>query len=144
MSFFKHHKRQDPEIMEQSAIEPDDINTPKPINIYELTQLARDIHQRKLEENPRLDEFENIVKQHVNDFIVFQTNSYASGGKAWYPTTDSVYFCYTYIKGQLMLNEDKEFREWFLKTNISEIRQIILHEISKYMELRAFHSHRTN
>lgn len=143
MSFFKHHKRQDPEIMEQSAIEPDDINAPKPINICELTQLAHEIHQRKLEENPRLDEFENIVKQYVNDFIVFQTNSFASRGKTWYPTTDSVYFCYTRIKGQLMLNEDKEFRDWFLKTNISEIRHIISHEISEYMEFRRFHS-RTN
>ena len=140
MSFFKHHKHQDPEIMEQSAIDPDDNNIPEPINICELTQLAHEMRQRKLEKNPRLDEFENMVKQYVNDFIVFQTNSFVSGGKAWYPTTDSVYFCYTRIKGQLMLNEDKEFREWFLKTNISEIRQIISCEISRYMELRAFHS----
>lgn len=139
MSFFKHNKHADPELAGQSMDKRDN-NIPEPINICELTQLAHEMHQRKLEENPRLDEFENIVKQYVNDFIVFQTNSFASGGKTWYPTTDSVYFCYTRIKGQLMLNEDKEFRDWFLKTNISEIRQIISHEISTYMELRAIHS----
>lgn len=142
MSFFKHHKYQDPEFMGRSTVESDN-NISEPINFCELTQLARDIHQRKLEENPRLDEFENIVKQYINDFIVFQTNSFASRGKIWYPTIDSVYFCYTYIKGQLVLNEDKEFRDWFLKTNVSEIRQIISGEISKYMELRAIHP-RTN
>lgn len=142
MSFFKHNKHADPELAGQSKDKQD--NIPEPINFCELTQLAHDMHQRKLEENPRLDEFENIVKQYVNDFIVFQTNSYASRGKTWYPTTDSVYFCYTYIKGQLMLNEDKEFREWFLKTNISEIRQIISCEISGYIRLRTFYSPRTN
>lgn len=143
MSFFKHHKHADPELAGQSMDEPDN-NISEPINFCELTQLACDIHQRKLEENPRLDEFENIVKQYVNDFIVFQINSSASGGKTWYPTTDSVYFCYTYIKGQLMLNEDDEFRGWFNKTSVSEIRQIISSEISQYIRLRVFYSHRTN
>ncbi len=143
MSFFKHHKYQDPEFMGRSTVESDN-NISEPINFCELTQLACDIHQRKLEENPRLDEFENIIKQYVNDFIVFQIDSSTFKGKTWYPTTDSVYFCYTYIKGQLMLNEDKEFREWFNKTSVSEIRQIISSEISQYIRLRTFYSPRTN
>lgn len=140
MSFFKHRKSMDPEFMEKSTIEPDNTNASEPVDMSKIYQLSEEYRRKKLEEFPRLEEFENIVKQYVNDYIAFQSKSYSDQGLTWNPTTDSIYFCYTRIKGQLPFNEDKEFRDWYIKTNISEIRRIISHEIGTYIEYRKLHS----
>lgn len=140
MSFCKHRKYKDPEFAEQSAIEPDNTHAPEPIDMRKIYRLSLEYRQKRIEENPRLEEFENIVKQYVNDYIIYQIQEAGKRDKVWNPTMDSVYFCYTRIKGQLMFNDDKEFREWYIKTDISEIRQIISHEISMYMQYRKLHS----
>ena len=64
MSFFKHRKSMDPEFMEKSAIEPDNTNAPEPVDMSKIYQLSEECRQKKLEEFPRLEEFENMVKQY--------------------------------------------------------------------------------
>lgn len=133
MSFRKY---KDPERVNQNITEPIISQAPEPIDTSKLYKLTEEYRKKKLEETPRLEEFENMVRQYVNDYIVYQTKQFYMQGKSWNPTTDSVYFCYTRIKDQLMFNDDKEFREWYNKTNISEIRQIISNELSMYMVYR--------
>lgn len=140
MSFLKHRK--DPERNNQPVIEPGNTHVPEPVDMCKLYQISAEHRQKRLEETPRLEEFENIVKQYVNDFIVFQTNAFEAQGKTWNPTIDSVYFCYTRIKKELMLNDDKEFRDWYVKTDIADIRQIISREICAYIQRKKLHNPR--
>lgn len=142
MSSYKYRKHKDPEFNPQSIIEPSNTNTPEPIDMNKVYQLSAEYRQKKLEETPRLEEFENTVRQYVNDYIVYQTNSAGTQGKVWNPTLDSIYFCYTRIKNELIFNTDKEFRDWFAKTSIEDIRRIISHEISTYIQYRKLHSQR--
>jgi len=140
MSFCKHRKYKDPEFAEQSVIEPDNTNAPEPVDMSKIYQINAEYRQKKLEEFPRLEEFENIVKQYTNDYIVLQIKSFGEHGKTWSPTIDSVYFCYTRIKRELIFNDDKEFRDWYVKTDIADIRRIISQEICAYIQRRKLHN----
>lgn len=139
MSFCKHRRYKDPEFADQSVIEPDNTNAPEPVDMSKIYRLSEECRQKKLEEFPRLEEFENIVKQYTNDYIVLQIKTFGEHGKTWRPTIDSVYFCYTRIKKELIFNDDKEFRDWYVKTDIADIRRIISQEIYAYIQRRKLH-----
>lgn len=113
-----------------------------PIDTIAIMKMANDVRQKKLEETPRLEEFENIVKQYINDYITFQVR--AAAHAEWAPTIDSIYFCYSRIKGQIngdTFTGDKEFREWFNKEPIEDIRNIISQEIAIFMRIRKATNH---
>ena len=113
-----------------------------PIDTIAIMKMADDARQKKLEETPRLEEFENIVKQYINDYITFQVHT--ASPAEWAPTIDSIYFCYSRIKGQIngvTFTGDNEFREWFNKEPIEDIRNIISQEIAIFIRIRKSTNH---
>lgn len=136
---FRKMKIKDPE-RDTQIIEPTyperDI---QPIDTMAVVKDVEKARQQKIKETPRLEEFENIVKQYINDYITFQVSQYAKSNMEWSPTIDSVYFCYSSIKGQIngvLFTGDKEFREWFNKEPIDDIRNIIAQEITIFTHIR--------
>lgn len=120
MFMHKHKDREHPNIINSTAFE----------SVYRITSECR---RQKLEENPRLMEFENIVRQCVNDYIVSQITAYHENDKVWIPSIESVYMCYAYIRNLPVFDTDKEFQVWYNRTDISEIRFIISHELNIYI-----------
>lgn len=143
MSFRKiKDPERDKQIME--PVYPEGVIKPQPIDTMAIMKMANDARQKKLEETPRLEEFENIVKQYINDYITFQVSQHAAAHMDWSPTIDSIYFCYSRIKGQIngvIFTGDKEFREWFNKEPIEDIRNIISREIARFMNIRKASNH---
>lgn len=141
MSF---RKIKDPERDKQIMEPVCPVGDVKPIDTMAIMKIANDARQKKLEETPRLEEFENIIKQYINDYITFQVSQHAAALREWSPTIDSIYFCYSRIKGQIngvTFTGDKEFREWFNKEPIEDIRDIISREISMFMHIRKATNH---
>ena len=111
----------------------------QPIDTMAVVKDVEKAHQQKIKKTPRLEEFENIVKQYINDYITFQISQYAKSNMEWNPTIDSIYFCYSYINVQIngvLFTGDKEFREWFNKEPIEDIRNIIAQEITAFTHIR--------
>ena len=116
----------------------------QPIDIMVVMKEIEEARQKKLNETPRLEEFENIVKQYINDYITFQVSRHVDAHMEWTPTVDSIYFCYSRIKGLIngvTFTGDKEFREWFNKEPIDDIRNIISQEIARFMQIRKANNH---
>lgn len=111
----------------------------QPIDTMAVVKDVENARQQKIKKTPRLEEFENIVKQYINDYITFQISQYAKSNMEWNPTIDSIYFCYSYINVQIngvLFTGDKEFREWFNKEPIEGIRNIIAQEITAFTHIR--------
>jgi len=141
---FRKNKIKDPERDTQiiKPVYPDGVI--QPIDTMAVMKDVEKVRQQKIKETPRLEEFENIVKQYINDYITFQVSQYAKSNMEWSPTIDSIYFCYSRIKGQIngvTFTGDKEFREWFNKESIEDIRNIIAQEITTFIHIRMSSKH---
>lgn len=102
-------------------------------NFEALRQTQREKRMRDIEEEPRLEEFENYLRQHINDYIASIPPHTIE-----LPLATYVYCCYTNIKQIITRNDypgDKDFQNWFIKKNIGYIREIISCEIGMYIRL---------
>lgn len=145
---FRKNKIKDPERDKQitEPVYPEGVIKPQPIDTIAIMKMANDVRQQKIKKTPRLEEFENIVKQYINDYITFQVSQHVAAHVDWSPTIDSIYFCYSRIKGQIngingVITGDEEFREWFNKEPIEDIRNIISQEITRFMNIRKASNH---
>ena len=141
---FRKNKIKDPERGTQ-IIEPVySRRVVQPMDTMAVMKEIEENRQQKIKETPRLEEFENIVKQYINDYITFQVSRHVASNMEWSPTIDSIYFCYSRIKGQIngvTFTGDKEFREWFNNESIEDIRNIIAQEITTFIHIRMSSKH---
>lgn len=139
-----YRKNKGPKYIKKETPECSTKQVPDMINFVTIQKMTEEAMAKKLEENPRLEEFENIVQQYTNDYITFQIEQHNKRGIDWFPTTDSVYFCYTHINRYIngcTYTGDKEFRNWFNKEPISDIRQLISRELSIYRNIKKAQAH---
>ena len=126
---FKKHKN-DPEVTIPQSKEMIENHLK---NFEALRQAQQEKRMRAIEEEPRLEEFENYLRQHINDYIAsIQPHTIEL------PLATYVYCCYTNIKQIITRNDypgDKDFKNWFIKKDIGYIREIISHEIGIYIQL---------
>ena len=134
-----YRKNKDPEHIKKETPKCSTKLMPDRFNFMAMQKMTEEARAKKLEENPRLEEFENIVLQYTNDYITFQIEQHNKRGTDWMPTTDSIYFCYTRIKALVngrTYTGSEEFRNWFNNEPISDIRQLISRELSIYRNIK--------